>query len=144
MKNPCDRYTGQNKQNRCDCTILPINGVMKMKNNEMTEREMLEFAAKAYGLGSDSGGFIWTESEYPRGSNTNGALWNYKGWHDTAELWNPLTDDGDALRLAVKLNILWDVNVHYTKFLDLSETNAMSATRRAIVRSAAEIGKRMA
>ena len=115
-----------------------------MKNNEMTEREMLEFAAKAYGFGSDSGGFIWTESEYPRGSNTNGALWNYKGWMDTAELWNPLTDDGDALRLAVKLNILWDVNVHYTKFIDLSETNAMSATRRAIVRSAAEIGKRMA
>ena len=129
-----------------------------MENNEMTEREMLEFAAKAYGFGSDSGGFIWTESEYPRGSNTNGALWNYKGWHDTAELWNPLNDDGDALRLAVKLCMLIEVGVNPVGFTataviddynplfveEYHEENAMKATRLAIVRAAAEIGKRMA
>ena len=113
--------------------ILPMNGVIKMENNEMTEREMLEFAAKAAGI---------TGYRY---SSSLGCMahWNESdgGWFDACCLWNPITDDGDALRLAVKLNILWDVNVHYTKFLDLSETNAMSATRRAIVRSAAEIGK---
>ena len=132
-----------------------------MENNEMTEREMLVFAAKAYGLGSDSGGFIWTESEYPRGSNTNGALWNYKGWHDTAELWNPLTDDGDALRLAVKLGIGFrhraggDGSTYpglvtvFTGSFDLTEYvsqsgDEFSATRLAITKAAAEIGKRMA
>ena len=128
-----------------------------MENGEMTEREMLEFAAKAYGFGSDSGGFIWTESEYPRGSSTNGALWNYKGWHDTAELWNPLTDDGDALRLAVALGMNIDVGVNPIGFTataviadynsvfvdEYHEENSMKATRRAIVKAAAEIGKRM-
>ena len=129
-----------------------------MENNEMTEREMLEFAAKAYGLGSDSGGFIWTESEYPRGSNTNGALWNYKGWHDTAELWNPLTDDGDALRLAVKLGIVVDayrlsaisgsrLMSGHNNWERASEDDYCSdeqAVRNAITMVAAEIGKRMA
>ena len=130
-----------------------------MKNNEMTEREMLEFAAKAYGFGSDSGGFIWTESEYPRGSNTNGALWNYKGWHDTAELWNPLTDDGDALRLAVKLGLIVCVMLEpgFTgvyigsdspcgkyDIVEMHGDNEVAATRLAITSAAAEIGKRMA
>ncbi len=62
--------------------------------------------------------------------------------------WNPLTDDGDALRLAVKLNI------HISGFFNkvTTDTDEMSfcenygadpyaATRRAIVRAAAEIGK---
>ena len=123
-----------------------------MENNEMTEIEMLEFAAKAYGFGSDSGGFIWTESEYPRGSITNGALWNYKGWRDTAELWNPLTDDGDALRLAVKLSLMVNVCAHVIVATDgeihaevtTSKQRAGKSTRHAITRVAAEIGKRMA
>ena len=68
--------------------------------------------------------------------------------------WNPLTDDGDALRLAVKLRIeigfscqgmqTWavqpykDVRVH-----EHIATNAdlSAATRRAIVRAAASIGE---
>ena len=55
--------------------------------------------------------------------------------------WNPLVDDGDAMRLAVKLNLLWKTNVHYTKYLDLVETDLCAATRRAIVKAAAENGK---
>ena len=71
--------------------------------------------------------------------------------------WNPLTDDGDALRLAVKLGLQITPGtynkeeatayrsgnaeareyVHY-----LHDINA--ATRRAIVRAAAEIGRSMA
>jgi hypothetical protein len=58
--------------------------------------------------------------------------------------WNPLTDDGDALRLAVKLN-LFDENSKFTYTLWEEQLNNESdlyaATRRAIVRAAAEIGK---
>lgn len=72
----------------------------------MTDRELLEKAAKAINFGD--GKFCWTESEYPRGSGKYGALWNYVGHMDTAELWNPLLDDGDALRLAVKLRLVVD------------------------------------
>jgi len=124
-----------------------------MENSEMTEREMLEFAAKAYGFGSDSGGFVWTESEYPRGSITNGALWNYKGWRDTAELWNPLADDGDALRLAAALRIditnlkdrvsaACDDSFYSVSTPDGSDRAA--GIRLAITKAAAAAGKRVA
>jgi hypothetical protein len=62
--------------------------------------------------------------------------------------WNPLTNDGDALRLAVKLQMV--VGIYPTKtnvtadgvFLEeFHGNNPSSATRRAIVRCAAEIGK---
>ena len=54
----------------------------------MDDRTLLERAAKAAGYT-----FVW------RGNS--GGFW----WHvdpDTARPWNPLTDDGDALRLAVR------------------------------------------
>ena len=71
--------------------------------------------------------------------------------------WNPLEDDGAALRLAVRLNI------EFACFDDSQKVNAgvwsedskpydcmtpyngdkQAATRRAIVRAAAEIGKSM-
>lgn len=66
--------------------------------------------------------------------------------------WNPLTDDGDAMRLAVKLNITWEA---YFRFIDdvpvidcqgeveLQGSDPCAATRRAIVRAAAEIGREM-
>lgn len=111
----------------------------------MTDREMLELAAKAAGFGDPEGNFIWTESEYPRGSKTNGALWNYMGWCDTAQLWNPLTDDGDALRLAVTLSFIDDgdwpavTNEIYTH----CNGDWFAATRRAITIAAAKVGKGM-
>ncbi|MGK8305210.1 hypothetical protein ACRS20_04580 [Pseudomonas aeruginosa] len=72
--------------------------------------------------------------------------------------WNPRDDDGDALRLAVRLNLdiryesydagvavivggTWDgapEAVH-----EIFERDGPRATRRAIVRAAAEIGKSM-
>ena len=67
--------------------------------------------------------------------------------------WNPLTDNGDALRLAVKLDISIDVNrvdgvttaeYGYSERAGLQENHnddPYAATRRAIVRAAAEIGK---
>jgi hypothetical protein len=60
--------------------------------------------------------------------------------------WNPLTDDGDALRLAVNLHLLYGINTdilnHYLA-LELPSDEPLAATRRAIVRAAAEIGRNM-
>lgn len=69
--------------------------------------------------------------------------------------WRPLVDDGDALRLAVALNLGISVPVHRTiradviSFRDSSVSarecgnDPCSAVRRAIVRAAADIGRRM-
>lgn len=110
----------------------------------MTDRELLELAAKAYGFGDPEGNFIWTESEYPRGSKTTGALWNHMGWCDTAQLWNPLTDDGDALRLAVKLHMQVSITTESCRAETLpvlgvrvNDNDEFAATRRAIVMAAA-------
>jgi hypothetical protein len=123
----------------------------------MTDRELLELAAKACGFGSPSSGdCCWTESEYPKGSGLKGALWNYVGWGQNAELWNPLTDDGDALRLAVKLDLLMDVctvsgGIRAAQVLwsacgpsritEEHRTDPYAATRRAITRAAATLAK---
>ena len=105
----------------------------------MGDRGLLERAAKAAGFGAPgSGSFCWTESEYPAKSGKNGALWNYVGYMDSAELWNPLTDDGDALRLAVKLN-LWEPVMFGRRAEIGPDGDIYAATRRAIVRAAAAI-----
>ena len=67
--------------------------------------------------------------------------------------WNPLLDDGDAFRLAVQLNIsmdlcLWVQTAFYDVGAFVAEDwsnggDAFAATRRAIVRAAAEIGRKM-
>jgi hypothetical protein len=60
---------------------------------------------------------------------------------------SPLTDDGDALRLAVKLNLTVHKGFAYTptgRVFDYRDhANPYAATRRAIVRAAAEIGRTM-
>jgi hypothetical protein len=122
----------------------------------MNDKQLLELAAKAVGFGAEFG-FTWTESEYPRDSGYYGALWNYRGHMDTAELWNPLTDDGDALRLAVKLGLSvrtiqtpigsaisvgYPVNEIRMDYINEHVgIDSYFATRRAIVRAAAEIGR---
>lgn len=66
--------------------------------------------------------------------------------------WNPLVDDWDAFRLAVKLNMTllrlsnsvevsdFEAKIHVKEYLN---DDPYAATRRAIVRAAAEIGKEM-
>jgi hypothetical protein len=116
-----------------------------------TDREVLELAAKAAGFGGPEHKFRWTESEYPRGSDQHGALWNYIGYMDTAVLWNPLTDDGDALRLAIDKGIQFGLtledargyaeceNVYIEFEWDMQRpSDRYEAVRRAIVRVAAE------
>jgi hypothetical protein len=113
----------------------------------ITDRKLLEMAAKAAEIGG-----AW---EWPRGAKAP----TY--WRDAdGKAWNPLTDDGDALRLAVKLDIdliresLDDVPSTPTHVkaqswdLEFSASEALgddpyAATRRAIVRAAAEIGRAM-
>ena len=106
----------------------------------MSDRELLELAAKAAGIEIEMtvGGLPWLASG--------------------KRPWNPLTDDGDALRLMVRLRL-------EPRFIDNSHSNGaepsrvtlhnvagivenidddpLAATRRAITRAAAEIGRRM-
>ena len=115
----------------------------------MTDKELLTLAAKAAGIDLewvDSDGNYWLGNEVP---------------------WNPLTDDGDALRLAVKLGIsitpypiyqhenrhsviakqrrttdtLREINP--TEIVEVYGDDPYAATRRAIVRAASEIGRGM-
>ena len=112
------------------------------------DRELLEMAAKAMGI----------ELQWPFNANT--AYPADQWWKDATE-WNPLTDDGDALRLAVKLglNVRWLTLPHatYVEVYDGKHPSVMepvadvrqsvdsplAATRRAITRAAAEIGRVM-
>ncbi len=101
----------------------------------MIDRELLELAAKAAGI--EVYGVMTNPLEPCVGLVT-----------DEHESWNPLTDDGDALRLAVKLNIspmygIPSVAVCAYSRGESDATNPYEATRRAIVRAAAEIGKAM-
>jgi len=110
----------------------------------MTDRELLEAAAKAAGI----------TLRWIQGPNDDECIHPIRRRDDgMCEVdWNPLTDDGDALRLAVTLNMgvsipVWkDNRIDVITFRD-SRVNviekgndAMAATRRAIVRAAAEIG----
>lgn len=108
----------------------------------MTDRELLEMAAKAAGIKLD-----WYEptSKYGQAVAQIGN-----------EFWNPLTDDGDALRLAahLKIDIKWqptnpfpkDTVGAYHRKTELELFCAMYPEkdyRRAIVRAAADIGRGM-
>lgn len=100
----------------------------------MTDKELLELAAKAAGY--------TLEELY----DVNGYYWPW--CFEIADQWNPLTSDSDALRLAVKLKFViehWDdcVDVGYFAFPRQKEMyggDPYAATRRAIVRAAAQIG----
>lgn len=98
----------------------------------MTDRELLEAAAKAAGISR----LLW-DYEYCR---SRGHM------APPSSMWNPLTDDGDALRLAVKLGIT-DLALAVGRYVMLEKhregDNIEAITRRAIVRAAAEIGKAM-
>ena len=102
----------------------------------MTDKELLELAAKAAGMQI----FVWGK----KGSE-NYCIKNNDG--TPGNRWNPLTDDGDALRLAVKLN-LFNTRPKGYEWPDVElfaqhEDDPYAATRRAITRAAAESGKAM-
>ena len=105
------------------------------------QRRLLELAAKAAGYKVYGNGKlfrIWKDSNVE--------------WVD----WCPITDDGDALRLAVKLGMDVDVCIETNSTWALAaydgspgitehhrESDPCAATRLAIVRAAAAIGEKM-
>lgn len=115
----------------------------------MNDKELLLLAAKAVGIDGE-----WRDDytgDYYYTGNTYGIM--YLPDDDNWTIWNPLTDDGDALRLAVRLNMLIDPNNgHVTTctatggFAEAEECTSeckYAATRRAIVRAAAAIGAKL-
>lgn len=126
----------------------------------MTDRELLEWAARAAGI----------EGKWM--TKGDGDLWLFR--NDFVDPWNPLTDGQDAFDLSTKLEICidhdfievatyeyqghiegeykkgvraWIVPVDGTsagKTIECSElynSDRFAATRRAIVRAAAELGR---
>lgn len=112
----------------------------------MNDREMLELAAKTAGLSPVTPYYGPNDEFYG------------KVIDDTGSVWNPLEDDGDAFRLAVKLGLVVCVMAevgftgiylpaeHIGGKYDLIEHHngdPYAATRRAIVLAAVEIGRTM-
>jgi len=118
----------------------------------MSDRELLELAAKAAGLEINQA--RQAERDALIDPQTAG-LWIKGG----CTFWNPLTDDGQALRLAVKLRMLIEPSAGHcaVEFDDGSggvgvveqgdgedgHLADVEIVRRAIVRAAAEIGRAM-
>lgn len=104
---------------------------------DKTDKELLALAAKAHGdllYIEDMDAWIHVEKDGNRGA-----------W------WNPLFDDGDAQRLAVKLGMYINIYTHplmqqtsvgFGRMLTQEPhgDDPYAATRRCIVRAAASIG----
>jgi hypothetical protein len=111
----------------------------------MTDKELLELAAKAAGYVITN----WDYEDLYHGWMPVRRIDNENGWETTG--WNPLTDDGDALRLAVKLHMdlilmAWRAEANTDDKIAVEPVvngDPYAATRRAITRAAAEIGKAM-
>ena len=111
-----------------------------------TDRELLEQAAKAAGID------LYTRKWH--------GCW-YVSQEPNVKNWNPLVDDGDALRLAVKLYIgvrphgpdhwqqpnvavaLWDFGDKSGRVTVEHGDDPQRAARRAITRAAAAVGEAM-
>ena len=111
------------------------------------DRTLLELAAKAAGI--EIVGLVDIMIVQPDHRTGGFIIRNDRGGDSC---WNPLTDDGDALRLAVTLRMVVDcvLGAEYVEYflnghiqyinIDITD-DPHAATRRAIVRAAAEIGK---
>ena len=105
----------------------------------MTDRELLEAAAKAAGMTLGA----WHEGRL---------AFMYRDASPGPGYWNPLTDDADALRLIVRCGLKLNICVGggcvqvggVGSYVEIDfDNDPYAATRRAIVRAAAEIGKGM-
>ena len=118
----------------------------------MTDKELLELAAKAAGIEPE-----WREWRTGRIAEFQVIKYTKReGFWLNNEQWNPLANDGDALRLAVDLDLrikiqsdpvgLTEICLPNTGWYSAPEYHngdRYAATRRAIVRAAAKIGERM-
>ena len=114
-----------------------------IEQTRITDRELLELAAKAAGI---------------KYTIKDGLFVAHGNKNEPPIPWNPLDDDGDALRLAMKLNMTLIPNDGcnmawaHIGMISRAERNQVyqahdgdqcAALRRAIVRAAAEIGREM-
>ena len=120
--------------------------------SDTNDNDLIRFAAKAVGINA----LIDPHGKWRNCTNVHPSANIF-----SVPMWNPLTDDGDALRLAVKLRMSFHfedqngqecIEVQHSHNEEsgeckcvleplLFDTNA--ATRRAITRAAAEIGRAM-
>lgn len=110
--------------------------------SERTDRELLELAAKAAGI---DGKYFESEEGICIHTGIYRAGFDY--------YWNPLLSDSEALRLAVRLYlrvepmhsycVAYSGSVCAKQFSERADSDRYTATRRAIVRAAAEIGANM-
>jgi hypothetical protein len=120
-------------------------------NNAVKDRNLLEWAAKAAGYDTSH---RWNAERMELNPPVIGlCISGAKG----RMLWNPLEDDGDAFHLAVKLRLKIEhccnpcnqqmfvavrtYGPFWHEYQEKYEGNDTAATRRAIVRAAAAIGK---
>lgn len=110
----------------------------------MTDRELLELAAKACGK---EGRWIEVGSKCDACKHKYGSGLVIADWE---RFWNPLTDDGDAFDLAAELEMDIQFNQNYASAQSYYGPHTVNTTddpkadmRLAIVRAAAEIGKGM-
>lgn len=111
----------------------------------MTDRELLELAARAEGI---DGPYVEADEGIP-------AYIYATDENDCNFCWNPLHNDADALRLAVKLElsldlfsdriaVAWtDEHGNFPQNVYDCTGDPLSTARRAIVSAAAEIGRSM-
>lgn len=122
----------------------------------MDDRKLLELAAKAAGMHKLT---EWSDGIWDHDSPHYG----YPALHEAGPggacgSWNPLTDDGDALRLAFALGMSVDAGACMIDYavpdaddeeletletLEFEHGGDIANLRRAIVRAAAEIGRAM-
>ncbi len=106
----------------------------------MEDRELIELAAKAAGMPGGFGKVLMI-----LGSEVDlTGVWYVDA--DQSQVWQPLVDDGEAMRLAHALDLTVSFGEDFTGvywkgpvLIGLSDL----CPRRAIVRAAAEIGKAM-
>ena len=112
-----------------------------------SDRELLELAAQAAGLQLCGYSWIGENEDDDECEVLESAFVKLHPEQELATKWNPLTDDGDALRLAVKLHMQVSITTESCRAetmpvlgVRVNDKDEMAATRRAIVRAAAAIG----
>lgn len=110
----------------------------------MNDKELLELAAKAAGV------CLHPSVSHSYGNWGCDTTCTTCGKDPSDAHWNPLANDGDALRLAVALLMevytgKYEIEIHagIVTIFQPTDGDIIAATRRAIVRVAAEIGKAM-
>ena len=109
-----------------------------------SDRELLDLAAKAAGLLLCGYSWIGENEGDDECEILESAFVKLHPEQELATKWNPLTDDGDALRLAVKLRMQVSITTESCRAETLpvlgvrvNGRDELAATRRAIVMAAA-------